>query len=75
MNIEARHIGKVTGKPSKGIEVTATIDGVEYVEDVTFINGQVDVDFIDQLRTLADELEEQNMLYEQSINPAKSEIC
>ena len=66
MYIETRFIGECAGRPASIIEVTITDDGEKssVTEDVTNNQGLVDTVFIDNLREVADRLEEQNNLIE-----------
>jgi len=64
MTIESRHIGSFGGNVAACIQVTVTDwgGGSAITEDVTDLHGFVDIELIQQLRNLADELEEQNNL-------------
>ena len=42
------------------VELTLTLDNGEFIERVTNMNSVVDVNLIDNLREIADELEEHN---------------
>lgn len=66
MNISLKHYGNSRINPSKIIEITVEIDGNKMVEDVTNLKGIVDEKLIQQLRNIADELEEQNNLVAQN---------
>lgn len=68
MNISLKHYGNSRINPSKIIEITVEIDGNKMVEDVTNLKGIVDEKLIQQLRNIADELEEQNNLVAQNSN-------
>jgi len=59
MEIKSRHIG---GIKNTIIEITVTDWGGNsfITENVTNLHGKVDINFIMALRTIADELEEQN---------------
>lgn len=63
MEILIKHYGKLAGKPSKIIELTCKDHNTQFTVDVTNLNGLVDVNLIENLRQIADELEEQNKLH------------
>lgn len=60
MDFKTKHIGSYGGNPAKIIELTIEGWNSTMTEDVTDLNGTVDINFINSLRNLADELEEQN---------------
>jgi hypothetical protein len=61
MKITTKHYGNSRTTPSKIITVTIeSYNGSLITEDVTSLTGEVSQQFIDDLRSLADELEEQN---------------
>ncbi len=62
MEISIRHIGYSQTKASKIIEMTVTDWGgnATITENITDLKGNVDENLIMTLRTIADELEEQN---------------
>lgn len=61
MKITSRHFGGSNSKASKIITVTVeSYNGSIIIEDITSLKGEVNQQFIDDLRNLADELEEQN---------------
>lgn len=62
MEISIRHIGSSAGHPARCIELTVNDYGNILVSDITDLKGRVDEDFIQNLRDIADELEEQNKL-------------
>lgn len=67
MKITSRHIGHSRTRPSTIIEVTIEgQDGSIITEDVTSLSGKVNQSFIDDLRSLVDELELQNTEVESS---------
>ena len=71
MELSIRHIGSVNGSASKIIELTVIDYYGKYKieETVTNLNGVVDNSFIQNLRDIANELEDQNNL----INPPKEQ--
>jgi len=61
MNLKTRHIGFCSGEsPSKIIELIIESSNNVITEDITNLNGSVDLDFIISLREIANELEDQN---------------
>ena len=62
MTVDWKHIGGYGNNPSKAIEVTVSDwgGGSKISEDVTDLKGSIDPELIDNLRQLADDLEEQN---------------
>jgi len=60
MRIVTKHFGAKGGSPASIIEVTIEGWSSTITEDVTDINGNVDVNFIDRLKDLVQELEDQN---------------
>jgi hypothetical protein len=61
MELSIRHIG--ANKQASGIiELTVTDGGTTLTVDVTDLNSKVDENFIDSLRDIANDLEEQNRL-------------
>ena len=54
MNISIREIG------STMLELTIELNGSRLIEEITKLDGTVDQGFINQLREVADELEEHN---------------
>jgi GTP:adenosylcobinamide-phosphate guanylyltransferase len=60
MEILIKHYGNSRTSPSKTIELTFKSDESEFTVDVTNLKGLVDVNLIENLRQIADELEEQN---------------
>jgi len=61
MKISIRHIGNSRTRPSTMIKITVEgQDGSIIAEDVTSLSGKVNQSFIDDLRSIADELEIQN---------------
>jgi hypothetical protein len=60
MEILIKHYGYSRTKPSKIIELTCKDYSTQFTVDVTPLNGLVDVNLIENLRDIADELEEQN---------------
>jgi len=70
MYIETRFIGECACRPARIIEVTITDDGEKssITEDVTNSQRLVDTVFIDNLREVADRLEEQNNLVNNNLN-------
>ena len=69
MEIYTRHIGVKVSGISPLIEITIKgSNGCEITEDITNLNSFIDESFINDLRNIADELEDQNnkinLLYE-----------
>lgn len=64
MEFELKHYGRSGYSPSSFIEMIITAEGTTITEDVTDRNSAVDESFIQSLRDIADELEEQNQLIE-----------
>jgi hypothetical protein len=62
MLITTKHIGSYGGNPASIIELTVKGSNTELMEDVTDMKNMVDYDFIQNLREIADELEEHNQL-------------
>ncbi len=62
MNIEIKHYGRSRNSASTIIELKVETASATIVVDVTNTKGLVDVDLIQDLRNIADELEEQNNL-------------
>jgi hypothetical protein len=62
MEIIIKHFGNSRITPSKIIELTFKNYDTQFTVDVTNYKGLVDVNFIENLRQVADELEEQNTL-------------
>ena len=62
MEIIIKHYGSSRANPSKIIELTFKAHSAEITADVTNLKGLVDVNLIQDLRQIADELEEQNRL-------------
>ena len=62
MELKLKHYGNSRITPSKIIELTIESNGNTIVEDLTNLKGLIDTKFIDNLRWIADELEEQNNL-------------
>ena len=64
MELTIRHLGSTGGSPAKIIELTAkSFSGSSSItESITNLKGVIDYDFIQNLRQLADELEEQNQM-------------
>ena len=60
MNFETRHIGAFGGNPADIIELTVNGFCSKMVEQITNLSGKVDQDFIQELKNLAEELEEHN---------------
>lgn len=62
MTISTKHYGSIGGNPSKIIQLTVFSHNGNSIlsEDITDLHGNVDVNFIDQLKDLVHELEEQN---------------
>ena len=60
MKIYIRRIGGSTHGPAKIIELLVKTNSTEITEDVTNLHGLVNEDLIQDLRNIADELEEQN---------------
>lgn len=54
MEIKSRYIGNSI------IEITVSTNNTSMTEDITDINSYIDENFIENLRNLADELEEHN---------------
>lgn len=57
MKLSLKYIGRI---PNREIELTVKISNGEFTEDVTNLYYVVDVDLINNLREVADELEEHN---------------
>jgi len=66
MEISLRHIGSANGKPAKLIEMIVDNYDTVITQDITSLNGEVDVNLIMALREIANELEEQNQLIAES---------
>lgn len=66
MEILTKHFGNHGNNPAKFIELSIYSGDTIIIEDVTDLNGKVDENLIASLRSLADELEEQNNLISQS---------
>jgi hypothetical protein len=62
MEILIKHYGNSRTTPSKIIELTCKSHNTQFTVDVTDLNGLVDSNLIENLRQIADELEEQNNL-------------
>lgn len=62
MEILIKHYGNSRTAPSKIIELTCKDYDTQFTVDVTNLKGLVDVNLIQNLRQVADELEEQNRL-------------
>lgn len=60
MELELRSIGSFNGNPAKIIELTIDTNCGRVTEDITDNESFVDYDFIQNLREIADELEEHN---------------
>ena len=73
MNLSTKHYGSYGGKKSSVIQLTVTDWGGNSLitEDVTDLHGRVDTELIEQLRQIADELEEQNNLVDKESTPNK----
>ena len=65
MEIIIKHYGNSRITPSKIIELTCIGDNTRFSVDVTNLKGLVDVRLIENLRQIADELENQNKLINQ----------
>ena len=69
MKITSRHFGGSNSIASKIITVTVeSYNGSLIMEDITSLTGEVSKQFIEDLRNLADELEEHN----NKLNPINS---
>jgi hypothetical protein len=66
MEISTKHYGRNSNAASKIIEVQIKSYGTTLSEDITNINGVIDTSFIESLRQIADELEEQNTIINNS---------
>ena len=66
MEILIKHYGKSTHAASKIIELKIISNDTTITEDITNIHGGVNVSLIETLRQIADELEEQNTLINNS---------
>ena len=62
MKISIKHIGSIGGGPAQAIEMTVEDSSGIITSDITGLSGMVDVNFIINLRDIADELETQNKL-------------
>lgn len=62
MKIELRQIGKKQNGSFSVMEITIITHGATIVEDIANLHGGINTDFIESLRQIADELEEQNNL-------------
>ena len=62
MQILIKHYGRTITGASKVIELTCKYYDTQFTVDVTNRKGLVDVSLIENLRQVADELEEQNEL-------------
>jgi len=62
MELSLKHYGNSRTTPSTIIELIVEINGNTLVEDVTNLKGHVNASLIQDLRNIADELEEQNRL-------------
>ena len=62
MEILIKHYGNSRTTPSKIIELTCQDFGTRFTTDVVNSKGLVDVNLIQNLRQVADELEEQNKM-------------
>lgn len=62
MKLELNQIGRSMGRPASIIELKITENGSQISADVTNLKGFVDVNLINNLREIADDLEEQNTL-------------
>jgi hypothetical protein len=68
MEIIIKHYGNSRITPSKIIELTCISYDTQFTADVTNLKGLVDVRLIENLRHVADELEEQNRLVNEKNN-------
>jgi hypothetical protein len=71
MQLSLRRIGGMGSFPAKIIELTIVVNGTTVIEDVTDLKGRVDSSLIDDLRGIADDLEAQNSLLDEKLNPAE----
>jgi len=62
MELSLKHYGNSRTTPSTIIELIVEINGNTLVEGVTNLKGHVNASLIQDLRNIADELEEQNRL-------------
>ena len=62
MELSIKHIGASRSRPATLIYLQCTSNQNVLTEDVTYVDGSVDVDLIQSLRDIADELELQNKL-------------
>lgn len=62
MEISLTHYGRSRNNPSTSIELTVKSGGNCIIEDITNLKSHVDASLIQDLRDIADELEEQNRL-------------
>jgi hypothetical protein len=60
MEILIKHYGHSRTSPSSIIELTCKDHNTQFTVDVTDMKGSVDESLIENLRQIADELEEQN---------------
>lgn len=68
MNLEIRNFGKSMSSPASIIELTVNGWGSQITESVTDLKGFVDISLINNLREIADDLEEQNKLMNEKLN-------
>lgn len=60
MNITLNHIGSKGGGPASIVEMTITGLAGEITEDISNMYSYVNIEIIENLREIADELEEHN---------------
>lgn len=66
MELKLNHIGSFGGNPSTIIELTVTDGNASIMSEITGLNSTVDECFIDNLREIANTLEEQNRMLKES---------
>ena len=60
MKLELNHIGSFGGNPAEIIELKAVVGGTISIENLTISDNMVSYDLIENLREIANELEDHN---------------
>ncbi len=60
MKLSIKHYGQSWSRPSSIIELTVSSEGTTLVEDISSMDGSIDEVFIQDLKDIVNELEEQN---------------
>lgn len=65
MEVSIKHYGNSRMRPSKIITMTVDCGDAKITEDITNLQGYVKQSLIEELRNIADELEEQNKMLDE----------